>query len=772
MKEFIQSPGKNNSQQSKEWTIEDYLDLALRRKFLILIIFAIVFTGVVIYILTRPDVYRATITFSLDDEMNTGLGSSQPYYYYYRQMSKPIEYYQAMMNSSLFYDKVIKSAAADSLLSMVTGFHIQDIIGQISLSKEEYSDLMYMSVTAHDSIAAWRVAVISSNAYKERAREIQEEKARRTVEYVNRQIALAEESLEKAERQLQEFQTRTKFSASSVDDGIIQRLNEIENKITEIETQRKLAEADFAVFDERLQEFKEGSGPSLLDIESTEVAELRKELGELQSRKNALEGGNASASQIAGLQRDIDAQKSRIRDKVLQLPATGGENTYITAEEHELTMYRQRRLDAELNLFTLKNQETYYKTLRDNYRQQHPNMLEHAIELARLQRAKTVNETMYSFLIQKGEEAKIQAATGTGGIKILSPPKMPRKPIAKKTTRHLLMGFIFGLGLGIGVAFLLDFFDKSVHSPEDIERNLGISVIGAIPNIAYASAKNKKYDKRLNLFRLGSNGHNGHKKSKDRVNERTYLLLPQLGSKNPLVEAYRNLRTDLQFVNVDEPIRRLLVTSPAPGEGKSLNTANLAISYAELGKRVLIVDCDMRKPVQHRLFNVNKMPGVSDFLARDLPLESIIVKTPIRHLNLIPAGTSPPNPAEMLDSHKMNQMVEQLDQLYDIVLYDSPPLIAVSDPKILAPKVKNVLLIVRAGKTNFRISQDALARLEKVDTKIIGAVLNGIGTKKGYGYYYRYNYYYNYDYYYRDSDKKSKKEKKPKTVDIKSKLFS
>lgn len=761
-------PPDTNAQHGKEWNLEDYLDLVLRRKVIILAVFFVVFVIALAYALTRPDIYSSSVTFSTEQTQDGGLGSSMPSYYFY-QMQKPIEYYQAVMNSGLFRDKVLKAALHDSILldnGGLTAEQIYGLLGRISLSKEEHSELMYMSTSAYDPIVAYRIVDIASIAYKDRSREIQEEQARATVEYVSKQVALAEESLENAERQLEEFKSKTKFTAVNVNDGIILRLNEIENKITEISTQRELAQANLDVYNERLGHFEEQYGTSLWDDESQEIVWLRQEIEQLQNQKNTLEENNASSRQVQQLAADIDERKQRLRDAVLKRSAENPSAQKAISEQQELTVYQERKIEEELNLFTLKNQERYYTSLRDTYRKQHPNLLEHSIELAKLQRAKTVNATLYNFLIQKGEEAKIKAATGTGGVKVISPPAIPERPIPKNTMRDIFVGVILGLGLGIGLAFLLDLMDQSIHTPEDIEKHLALSTIGTIPHIDYVTKKADR-DKKSPVFKDRRNG----KPIKDGVNERIFQLLPMLGSKNPLVESYRNLRTDLQFVNVDEPIKSIMFTSAAPGEGKSLNTANLAISFAELGKRVLIVDCDMRKPVQHKIFQLEKSPGISDYMARELTIDEIVQKTAISNLSLLAAGTSPPNPAEMLDSHKMTELIAQLAERFDLVIYDSPPLIAVSDPKILALKVKNVLLVVRVGKVNYRLVKDAYSRLDKVDAKVIGAVLNGVGTKRGYGYYSRYNYYHHAEYYYTSSGDNKSNDRRRKKSYIKPQLF-
>ncbi|MDZ7721922.1 MAG: polysaccharide biosynthesis tyrosine autokinase [candidate division KSB1 bacterium] len=359
----------------------------------------------------------------------------------------------------------------------------------------------------------------------------------------------------------------------------------------------------------------------------------------------------------------------------------------------------------------------------------------------------------------QGQKAKIQAETGTGGVLIVSPAAMPGAPIPDNSTRNIMVGLILGLGLGLGLAFAMDYFDKSVRTIEDIERYTGKSVLGTIPDINRVRVKRSGSSKPS----VPKNGHNG-------TTEHAYQLLPAIGSRNPLVEAYRSLRTDLQFVNVDEPLKSVMITSSVPGEGKTLTTANLAISYAELGKKVLIVDADMRKSMQHRIFSIEKSPGLSDWLARDdLAIDDVIQNSGISNLSIITAGTTPPNPAEMLDSQKMRQLVDELETKFELVLFDSPPLTVVSDPRIMSTRIKNVLLVVRADYTKYPAVQTAVNLVTNLDAKILGAILNGVGRSKGYGYYnYRYSYY-NYSYYY-SHDGGKKKNKSNRTKALKDKV--
>lgn len=214
-------------------------------------------------------------------------------------------------------------------------------------------------------------------------------------------------------------------------------------------------------------------------------------------------------------------------------------------------------------------------------------------------------------------------------------------------------------------------------------------------------------------------------------------LITKLNPRSPISEQYRTIRTNLDYSLVDGKLQTLLVTSPEPAAGKSLTVANLAVTYAQQGKKVLLVDADMRKPTVHYTFRIDNLRGLSNVLVGESSLEEAIVESDVDHLHLISCGPIPPNPAELLTSKKMIATIEHAKTLYDMVIFDTPPVLAVADAQILANHVDGSLLVVRSKKTEYEAAEKSKEILESAKAKLLGAVLND-REKANSNYYYYY----------------------------------
>lgn len=218
-------------------------------------------------------------------------------------------------------------------------------------------------------------------------------------------------------------------------------------------------------------------------------------------------------------------------------------------------------------------------------------------------------------------------------------------------------------------------------------------------------------------------------------------LYSHLHPMSAIAESFRALRTNITYSSTDHPCRVILVTSPGPGEGKSTVTANLGVVMAQAGNRVLLLDCDFRRPVLHKIFGVDYQRGLTNLIAQDLEVDEVVRATEVDGLWVITSGPIPPNPSEMLGSRKMKAFLEKVGGQYDLVLVDAPPLIAVTDASVLASQVDGVILVIKTGESRIDMAQDGKAQLEKANARILGVVLNDMKMHRG-GYYRHYYHYY------------------------------
>lgn len=224
-------------------------------------------------------------------------------------------------------------------------------------------------------------------------------------------------------------------------------------------------------------------------------------------------------------------------------------------------------------------------------------------------------------------------------------------------------------------------------------------------------------------------------------------IISFLDPRSPYAEAFRTLRTNLSFSGVDKPYRTILITSTFPSEGKSSTAANLGVVMAQAGQRVVILDCDLRKPTQHKKFNLTSTLGVTNIVVADMELAKVAQPTEIENLHVVTSGPIPPNPSELVGSKKMAALISTAGEAYDIVLVDSPPVVTVTDASLLSTMVDGVLLVVKTASTKIEMVQESKSLLERVNAKIIGVILNHVDANGS-------NYYYQYYYYYGEKDKK------------------
>jgi capsular exopolysaccharide synthesis family protein len=337
----------------------------------------------------------------------------------------------------------------------------------------------------------------------------------------------------------------------------------------------------------------------------------------------------------------------------------------------------------------------------------------------------------------------VQVAEQHNNLRIIEPAIVPRVPVGPKRLLVILAGFLLSLAGGIGLAFFLEYLDNTVKSIEDVSRYAQLPTLAVIPAInASISAGERKNGHRK---ALATNGTAAARESKQGLVTALDTRSYDTYSLGIAAEAYRTLRTSVLLSTAGGPPKTILVTSGQPGEGKTTTTINTAISLAQLGASVLVIDADLRRPTTHKVLGVNQTAGLSTYLSSDTEVDKLITKLEIPNLSLLPCGPIPPNPSELISSEKMKQLLGALSQRFDHILIDSPPLIHVTDPVILSTMVDGVILVVRGGKSTRDVVRFARQELTRVGSKVFGVVLNSLDLKKeGYDYYYGYGGYSSY----------------------------
>jgi capsular exopolysaccharide synthesis family protein len=577
--------------------------------------------------------------------------------------------------------------------------------------------LIDITFTHTDPEVASKVVNAIAETYVYNNLEKKSESNATTGDFLQKRIAELQQQIRTDEERLVNYSKNNQIiSLDASQNTVVERLNGLNRQLLDAENARILAESQYnaARVPGKASALAEGDEKSANESEA-KAADLR------QKRALLLVDATEEAPEV----KEIDQQIAELDRQVKEIRSRKS-TTLLTNLE---TQYRQ----------TLAREQALRKSF-EQQRAQTVTQNEAAINYRIIQQEIETNKTLLDNLLQRSKENDVIVASKPNNISIIDYAIAPDGPIGPNRTRTVFIALFLSLGLGVGLALLLEYLDDTVHSTEEVERLLHLPALAVIPS-ALSNGKRRLLA-----------GPGALQKRNGNPAENPELLM-NVDSRSPLAESYRHLRTSVLLSTAGRAPRSLVVTSSLPGEGKTTTAVNTAVSLAQTGASVVIIDADMRRPRLRSIFNLSERAGLSSILSSDLPdadVLALVSKQQASGLHVLTAGPIPPNPAELLGSDQMRRLLLTLQAHFDHVVVDSPPVNSFTDGVLISTLVDGVLLVVHAGKSSRHVVKRSRQLLQDVGAKIFGVVLNNVNLQS-HDYYY-YQRYYGSSYYKSDGD--------------------
>jgi len=571
---------------------------------------------------------------------------------------------------------------------------IKAYLGRLSVEPIRQSRLVNVSFEGKDPQMVARIANAHAQLYIESNLERKFSASQAAVGWLNQRIKEEEKKLQRSEESLQAY--REKQGLIDLDFGerqgiILQSLNDFNAALTRAQTEKIEKQQLYS----ELQKFS--GRPEL--AESLSVVVQNSLIQGLKANYIALSGEYSKLSQKYGPEHPnmarLSSEMQGVREKIAQ-----------EVRKIAQSIETESRLASDKEKAIIAAMEVKKKEALDLNQKQ--------IKYDVLKREADTTRSLFESLLKRTKEATLTEGLNVTNIVVVDPARVPETPVKPKKAQNILLALITGLTLGIGLAFFLEYLDNTIKTPDEVERYLKIPLLGVVGSFPTDSTDSKKKE-----------------------------MITHIEPKSTIAEAFRTIRTNLLFSSPDIEKKVLLITSVLPLEGKTLLASNLAITFAKMGKNVLLIDADLRGPRIHTVFDLEKSKGLSALLTGG---ESAIKNTDIPSLTVITSGALPPNPAELLNSKKMKELIERVRAQYDLIVIDSPPILSVTDPVILATFADGVVVTIRASSTPRPAIKKGIQQLSEVGGKVLGCVLNDVNFEKESYYYSNYRYYYHYYY--------------------------
>jgi polysaccharide biosynthesis transport protein len=705
----------------REPHLYDYLLVLRKHQWLILSFLLAVVTIVAIATFRMQPVYVATARIEIDRE-NANILPFQgaDSYDYMMDLENYIETQSKILTSETLALQTIRNSglsawpefsssngpseavANGSLANQKRPPELGEFLGSLSVKRVPNTRLMDVSFESTDPQLAARIVNAHIATYIEQNFRSKYEATTRASSWLADQLSELKIKVQKAEDARIAYERQNQIWTLDDKQNITtQRLADVNKQLTEAQSERMKKESLF-------QFVKSGNLDAVPQVQGnaglTELIRKRNDASSQYSDALSQYGPNFPRVQRLQAQlKDLDGSIEKEKQKIVDVL----ESDYREARQRETLLAQAlEKQKAEAN-----------------------QMAEKLVEYNILKREAEANKTLYDGLMTKLKETAISAGLRSSNIRVVDAAMIPPTPARPAKTRNLALAFLVGLVGGIGLALLREYMDNTVKTPDDIESLVRLPSLAVVPQFAGANGNTRRHGL---LKSFSGNGH-----------EKRIELVAQHLPKSQMSEAFRALRTSILLSQAERPPQVILVTSALPREGKTTAAANLAVTLAQLGDSTVLVDADLRKPSIGRLLNLGsgKYAGLTSYLAGVSSLDLISVPHPaIPNLVAIPTGPLPPNPADLLSSHKLAEAIAELRTKFKFIVIDSPPVMAATDAVILSVQADGVLLVVRSGETPKEAFTRARDLLCSVKCRILGVVLNAVDSSAP-DYYYSYRNY-------------------------------
>jgi len=573
---------------------------------------------------------------------------------------------------------------------------VSSLIAREDIRSNNAGDLMRITLKDKNPVLASQTVNMLAEIFIQKSLEMRRQSNRLISDYLESQLAVVQERLNQSDEEFKSFQNRHLTGLDNETERVVTRLNALDREINRLQVDRDELNILLKKLDLTSDEF---------DATTTQYYVYR-QIARLEVFRN-----NAQMTIVRQEIQDKDQMKetfSHLPDRNRRIIELTESIQSLENKIYDLAQQKVVELDSLVADLDKERQRVQFTISQ---------LPEERLKQIRNARERRTNEELYQMLLRRTREAQISESVVSENVSILDPALPPDSPISADIKKKAMLGLFFGLFLGVGAVLLIEELDRSIKTREDINRHLRLPMLGIIPKVKFDSYELQDSEKTKSV---------------------SSQIVTHDYSPTPVGEAYRALRTSLLFSKKIGPIRTMVIGSVSPNEGKSFTAANLAITMAQQKTRTLLVDADLRRGVLHNTFNVRKKPGLTNYLTGVVTLDSVLNETYIPNLNLITCGSLIPNPSELLGSFRMKRFIDGINQRFDFVIFDSPPLMAATDAVVLGTMVDGVAVLIRAGKTNRDTVKRKLELFQNVQARLLGVILNGAGIEiahEGYSYY-------------------------------------